>query len=62
MLPGGCRLAWRPCHDAPPQGPEELRISPTGQACAVLPATEPGVYGLFWEWGDHPLPGGPPTH
>ncbi|MEV7179623.1 helix-turn-helix transcriptional regulator [Kitasatospora sp. NPDC093679] len=62
MLPVGCRLAWRPCHDAPPQELEELRISPTGQACAVLPATDPGVYGLYWEWGDDPLPDGPPAH
>ncbi|MEV6206170.1 hypothetical protein [Kitasatospora sp. NPDC051914] len=61
MLPASCQVAFRPCHDAPPQAVEELRISPAGHACAVLPDAEPGVYGLYWEWGDDGLPcgGGP---
>ncbi|WP_052390686.1 transcriptional regulator [Streptomyces sp. NRRL B-24484] len=54
MLPAGCELAWRPSHDAPPQILEELRISPTGQACGIVPEAEPGVHGLYWEWGDQP--------
>ncbi|MFJ5228597.1 helix-turn-helix domain-containing protein [Kitasatospora sp. NPDC088391] len=52
MLPVGCRISWRPSHDAVPQPAEDVRISLAGHACAVLPETSPGVYGLCWEWGD----------
>ncbi|MFJ1704821.1 hypothetical protein [Kitasatospora sp. NPDC088346] len=51
-LPVSCRLSWRPNHDAPAQPAEDVRISSAGHACAVLPETFPGVYGLSWEWGD----------
>ncbi|NUR27084.1 MAG: hypothetical protein HOV83_14775 [Catenulispora sp.] len=51
-LPGGCRAVWRPRHEAPPQIVEELRVAPTGHACAVFPEVTPGIYELSWEWND----------